>query len=214
MFEPICGGFHSTEEWCGANFNPVYIDETPFQSGTQEVNIPGGPITANDTFSVSLVCTSGCDCSTNAQCDDGRECTRDSCIQGNCSNVPDDTLVPQQVDGDCRSCVNGEVKSLRQEVASECETIRGQILQTCAESGSNWLVHWMDKFAGVEQQFHYCETGTVPAASELTICDGMGACTVGQPVKLQEQSVDRMCHNAKTGQDLQFICNVLCTSCQ
>ena len=160
-----------------------------------------------------IICTAGCQCNSDKECDDGQVCTRDACVARQCVHTPDDTIIPPQVAGDCRRCQSGQVYSVRQAVESECDRIRRQTVSTCAVGNRNWIVHWAEEFSGSQSASHYCQYGEVPATSNSAICDGAGQCPAGQPSTFLEGSISQACQSPG-GQSVELTCNVFCTRCR
>src|SRR5690348_15475205 len=73
------------------------------------------PFRAAFSFAAALALLAGCHrpaCSQDSDCDDQNPCTVDSCSQGACQSVADDTLVPAQAaPDDCKRqvCQGGAV---------------------------------------------------------------------------------------------------------
>jgi len=101
---------------------------------------------------------------------------------------------------------------MRELAERECEIAKSVIVEICSTSDS-WLVHWVKEFGSLTETAHFCQLGTVPGESELTICDGQGVCSVGQPTTTLEGMVDRSCQNY-AGQHVQLVCNVFCSRCE
>jgi|GEM_PF-6606938 hypothetical protein len=211
---PVCAGRETETIECGLGFLTPCFDELsiPFKKGTQVACDKDGDLGSSRT-EVTMVCTSGCECKDKSQCDDGKECTKDECIGGNCKNTADDTITPEQVDRDCRTCKNGEVVSFRDQVESECAQIRDSTLADCAKGGANWLVHWIESMAGVEDEGYFCVDGPVPDMGDVTFCEGAGKCTTGQKDSSLQGSIDKICTRPDNGTAYQFACDVFCAFC-
>ena len=216
---PLCLGTETGSEACGLGFQ---AHDDRLDGNEPDIRLEDGEYldyrVVSDTGEirtkrVALRCLRGCECVRDADCDDGRPCTRDSCNRGLCESVADDSIRPEQVPDDCRYCENGELISVREQVERECEQARADTVSVCS-SGSNWLVHWVQEFGSAPaQQAHFCSSGVVPGDSELTICDGRGECPAGSPSTFRNETVDRLC-SGFAGQSVQFACDVFCTRCE
>lgn len=217
---PYCEGTSSRQELCfsGGPAYPAGVAREAaieFRPGVQAYVKEGSvPPAWRSLLEVTLTCVSGCECTTDADCDDWNICTRNSCVDGNCRTVVDDTIVPPQVPDDCRWCENGRIVSTREQAMEACRELRGEVIRDCAATGPDWLVSWMEHYAGVEAQYHYCEGGVGYAEDFFNTCEGAATCSEGTPVTGPSGAVDLQCRNSETGQELQFLCAVDCTSCQ
>ena len=184
-------------------------DDIPFKNASTSYTSSDGRFTE----SVTLRCINGCDCIDEARCDDGRECTRDSCEGGNCVNTPDDSLVPEQVQGDCRRCEDGEVVSVRKEFEETCQGLVQDSVSACASAGrgaEDWIVSWEKVINGASDWQHFCAAGG--AAGDMETCNGAGNCTSGTSATSLEAVEDKTCHSYD-GQENHFYCQVNCTVC-
>jgi hypothetical protein len=158
----------------------------------------------------------GCACSMDSECDDRRECTRDTCVNGRCRIVPDNSILPKPRPNDCVSCDNGVVKSAKAVVEKECSAGRQNALHSCSQHGTaDWFVHWVAKEPAGIQQFAYCEQGVDAAEAELSVCAGSGTCKAGSPVRIETEDMARetakQCATS-TGTEV-YACSVVCSYC-
>ncbi|MFO8089431.1 MAG: hypothetical protein R6U13_06310 [Desulfatiglandaceae bacterium] len=153
------------------------------------------------------------ECSEDSECDDGKICTRDECKQSKCVFMPDDTIIPPQVEGDCRRCENGEIFSVKAQVEINCETIRQETLSTCRHPDKEWIVHWMRNYGGDELQYDYCEAGGSYSDDPNSVCAGAGQCPAGGTVTVFQGSFHEECVSYD-GQELDFSCDAVCTVCE
>lgn len=141
------------------------------------------PCSDGDACTIGDVCSAGvCAAGPELECDDGHDCTVDSCVEGTCENQPDDNQCPgnECATGACDpaapgALANGCVYDLSNESCDDqnpCTDESCSILEGCVvvEDDTNTCE---DGDACTEND--RCEAGT--CAADPIVCDDNATCT-------------------------------------